>query len=230
MTATDSTASLSRPATTTPPIAAGGGWAWAGALGGLLGVAGLMVTGNLYDVETGVVADNAALAAAIAERAPLVWAQQALCAVVATCLVVFAAGLRRHLAAQEPAGSLVPQVAATGVGLTAVALLVGGGISTELYWALTGPQPFDPDTIGAHVAIYNTMAWLWGGLALSAGAVALGGLRRGSVGRLLALFSALMAVLLAATQVLPVQYIAVVPGALWLIGMGAAMARRTTHS
>ncbi|GEL16485.1 hypothetical protein [Pseudonocardia asaccharolytica] len=188
-----------------------------------------MATGDLYDFKTGVVADNGALAAAVAERATLVWVQQAVCAVVAACLVVFAAGLRRHLATQEPAGGLVSQIAASGIVLTAVALLVGSGISTELYWALTGAQPVDPDTIGAHVAIYNTMAWLWGGLALSAGAVALGGLRRGSVGRVVALFSALMALLLAATQVLPVQYIAVVPGALWLIGTGAALARRTAR-
>jgi hypothetical protein len=207
---------------TGPPPSA---WAWVGATGGLVGVVGLMVTGDLYDAETGAVADNTVLAAAVAMRAPLVWVNQVVTVVTAVCVIVFAAGLRRHLAAQEPAGSLVPGVAAAGLGLTAAALLVGGGIGTELYWALTGPQPFDPDTVGAHLAIYNTTAWLWGGVGLTAGAVAAGGLWHGSVGRGLAVFSAAMALVIGTTQALPVQYISVVPGALWVIVAGLVLAR-----
>lgn len=215
-------------ATTSPRADAPSGtraWAWAGAAGGLVGIAGLLITGNLYDSAAGVVADNDDLAAAVADSAALVWGQQLVTAVVAGCLLLFAAGLRRHLGRQEPAGSLVPGVAAAGVALTAAAVFVGGGISTELFWALTGDQPFDADTIGAHVAIHNTIAWLWGGLALSAGAVAFGGWRRGSVGRVLGAFSAVMALLLLATQVLPVQYAAVVPGGVWLVVVGTVLAR-----
>jgi hypothetical protein len=202
----------------------GRAWAWTGAAGALVGAAGLVVTGNTYDVDTGVVADNPALVRAVAENAGLVWAQQVLCAVVAGCLLVFAAGLHRHLARQEPTGSLVPGVAATGVVVTAAAVLIGGGISTELYWALTGDQPFDPDTVGAHLALYNTLPWLWAALGLSAAAVAVAGLRHASVGRGLAWFSAVCALALAATQALPVQYAAVLPGALWVIGSGTAFA------
>lgn len=201
------------------------GWAWAGAAGGLAGAAGLLVTGNLYDPASGAVADNDALADAVSGNAPLVWAQQVVTALVAGCLLVFAAGLHRHLARQEPAGSLVPGVAAAGVALTAVALFVGGGLSTEMYWALTGDQPFDPDTVGAHVTVHNTIAWLWGGLGLSAGAVAFGGFRRASVGRGLASVSAAAALMLLATQALPVQYAAVVPGGIWLVVAGVALAR-----
>jgi hypothetical protein len=137
---------------------------------------------------------------------------------------VFAAGLYRHLARQEPAGSLVPALAAAGVAVTAAAVFVGGGLSTEMFWALTGDQPFDPDTVGAHVTVHNTLAWLWGGLAVSAAAVALGGLRRGSVGRGVAVVSAVLALLLVATQALPVQYAAVLPGGLWLVVTGTALA------
>ncbi|GAA1184244.1 hypothetical protein [Pseudonocardia alaniniphila] len=205
-------------------------WAWTGAAGGLIGVIGLMVTGDLYDAETGAVADNTVLAAAVASRAALVWVNQAVTVITAVCVVVFAAGLRRHLVAQEPAGSLVPGAAAAGLGLTAVALLVGGGIGTELFWALTGPQPFDPDTIGAHVAIYNTTAWLWGGVGLTAGAVAFGGLRHGSVGRGLAVFSVLMALVVAVTQLLPVQYISVLPAGLWMMVAGLVLARAARRS
>ncbi|WP_214401803.1 hypothetical protein [Pseudonocardia lacus] len=221
MTATESTARLSPAVPAAPP---GTAWAWAGVAGGVVGLVGLMATGDLYDVTTGAVADNAALAAAVAERATLVWVQQAVCAAVAACLLVFGTGLRRHLVARTPGGSLLPAVAAGGVLLTAAAVVVGGGIATEMYWALTGPQPFDADTVGAQVTFYNTIAWLWGPLGASAAAVALAGRARRGVGRGVVVFSALMALLLAATQALPVQYAAVLPGALWLVGAGAAFA------
>lgn len=223
MTTADRTTLLDQ-RTQSPPPSPNRAWAWTGAVGGLVGIVGLMATSSLYDTDSGVVADNAALAEAVGGNATLVWAQQVVCAVVAGCLLVFAAGLRRHLARQEPAGSLVPGVAAAGIALTAAAVLIGGGIATELYWALTGDQPFDPDTIGAHLAIYNTIAWLWGGLALSAGAVAFGGLRHGSVGRAVAMFSGFMSLVLIATQALPVQYISVLPGGLWLLVTGSAFA------
>jgi hypothetical protein len=224
MTTVDPTVSMtSQPAAPTP-AAAGRGWTWAGATGGLVGIAGLMVTGNLYDPATGAVADNDELAAAVTDSAALVWAQQVVTAVVAGCLLVFAAGLRRHLARQEPAGGLLPGLAAAGIAVTAAAVFIGGGMSTEMFWALTGDQPFDPDTVGAHVTFHNTIAWLWGGLGLSAAAVAFGGLRRGSVGRVLAAFSAVMALALLACQALPVQYAAVLPGGLWLVVAGVALA------
>ncbi|SEO91976.1 hypothetical protein [Trujillonella endophytica] len=211
-----------------PAPPAGRAWAWTGLAGAVVGLAGLMVTGNTYDASTGVVSDNDALLAAVTDSAGLVWAQQVVCAVVAACFLVFAAGLRRALARQEPAGSLVPGLAAAGVVVTAAAVLVGGGISTELYWALAGDQPFDPDTVGAHLALYNTLPWLWAALGVSAAAVAVGGLRHGSVGRPTAVFSLVMALLLAATQAFPVQYVAVVPGGLWVAGtaLSAALGRR----
>jgi hypothetical protein len=197
----------------------------------MVGGAGLLGTANLYDAATGVVADNDALATAVVGSAPLIWVQQAVCATAAACMLVFALGLRRHLAARTPAGSLLPGVAAGGVLLTAAAVVVGGGLATEMFWALAGPQPFDADTVGAQVTFYNTIAWLWGPLGVSATAVAVAGWR-GRGGRGLAVFSALMALLLVATQALPVQYAAVVPGALWLVVCGAVLAvgsRRAHH-
>ncbi|WP_409331799.1 hypothetical protein [Trujillonella humicola] len=228
------TATQPVPATpyTPPPVSPtrppGRAWAWTGLAGALVGVPGLMLTGNTYDASTGVVEDNDALLAAVTGSAGLVWAQQVVCAVAATCLLVFAAGLHRSLARQEPAGSLVPGLAAAGLVVTAGALLVGGGICTELYWALAGDQPFDPDTVGAHLALYNTLPWLWGALGVSAAAVAVGGFRNGSVGRPIAVLSAVLAVLLAASQVLPVQYVAVLPGGTWVAvtALSAALGRR----
>ncbi|MGI5242046.1 hypothetical protein [Dactylosporangium sp. CA-139066] len=203
---------------------AGRGWALAGTLGGLTGLVGLFIGATLTDGVGDGIRDNALVVAAIAEHRGLVWLTQVVCALAAALLVVFAAGLRRHLAAQEPVGSLVPAVAAAGLGLVAVALLVGGGICTELYWALGEPQRWDPDTIAALVEVYNTVSWLWLGAGIAAAAVAVGGFRHGSAGRWLAGFSALAAVLVFATQAFPAQYAALFPGGLWVFAAGLAFA------
>ena len=206
------------------------GWALTGAAGGLAGLLGIGFGANLTaDVGDGI-KDNAQLVAAIVAHRDLVWVYQVSCVIAAACLVVFAAGLRRHLAVQEPAGSLVPAVAAAGIGLVAAATLVGGGICTELYWALGEPERWDPDTIAAMIEVYNTIAWLWAGAGLSAAAVAAGGFRHGSAARWLAVVSAVLALLVAATQAFPAQYGALYPGAVWLIVAGLGLGLRGTMS
>jgi hypothetical protein len=193
-------------------------WAWCGPAAGLLGLAGLLITGNLYDPSAGLLADNERLLAAIRESSTLVLAHQVLCAALVALLVVFGTGLERRLRETLPPGSLLPGIAAAGVGLTAVAVLVGAGYDTDLWWALPVEVALDPDSISGYVVFYNTIPWLWGGLALSAGAVAVAGLRHRAVGRPTAWWSVGCAVLLAATQLVPAQYAAVLPGALWLVG------------
>ncbi|WP_433056987.1 hypothetical protein [Dactylosporangium sp. CS-033363] len=195
-------------------------WALAGLLGGLVGLVGLFVgSGFSGDVGDGI-KDSALVVDAVAEQRWYVWLTQVVCFVAAALLVVFGAGLKRHLARQEPAGSLVPQVAAGGVGLVAVLLLVGGGMCTELYWALGEPAKWDPDTIAGLVEVYNTLPWLWGGAGIAAAAVAVGGFRNGSASTWLAVVSALAALLVVATQVFPAQYGALFPGAVWVVVAG----------
>ncbi|UWP87182.1 hypothetical protein Dfulv_24250 [Dactylosporangium fulvum] len=204
------------------PRRVGRGWALSGALGGLVGLAGLLVGADLTATVGDGIKDNTLVVAAIADHRAYVWAYQVVCSVAAVCILIFAAGLRRHLGAQEPAGSLVPGVAAAGLGLVAATLVVGGGISTELYWALGEPERWDPDTIASLVEIYNTIAWLWVGAGVSAAAVAVGGFRHGSASRWLAAVSALLALLVFATQVFPAQYGALFPGGLWVFVAGLA--------
>jgi hypothetical protein len=79
--------------------------------------------------------------------------------------------------------------------------------------------------VAANLAVYNTMGWVWAGVGLAAGAVAVAGLRHDSVGRKLAWFSAVMAGLVALLQLIPLQYLAALPAALWLIVVGVAMSR-----
>ena len=83
----------------------------------------------------------------------------------------------------------------------------------------------DPDTISAHLAIYNTLAWVWAGGLLTTGAMAVAGLRHGSVSRRLGRFAAVISVLVALTQVLPIQYLAVLPMSIFLIVCGFSMVR-----
>jgi hypothetical protein len=208
-----------------PTTTARRGWAVAGAIGGVVGLVGLFFTAGVTLPGQDHIGDNAAFATAIAERSWYVWAAQVVCMLSAAGLAVFAAGLRRHLSSQEPAHSLVPALAAGGLALTVVMLTVGGGISTELYWALDNVENWDGDTIAAHTAIYNTMAWLWTGIGLTAATVAVGGFRNGSVGRPFAVFSAVVAGLVAVTQAAPIQYMSLLPGALWLFVAGIRFLR-----
>lgn len=198
------------------------GWAWAGVAAGLLGPTVLLGTAGIYAQEAWEAADNAVMARSVADFTTVVWAHQALTTGIAGLLVVFGIGLRRHLAVAGPRQSLVPDVAAAGVLLTAAAVFLGGGLDTELWWSVQAGAEADPDTVGALVNWYGTTAWLWGGLTLSAAAVAYGGLAHGSSGPVLRWASAVLAVVLLATQVAPVQYIAVLPGALWLLVAGVA--------
>ena len=78
------------------------------------------------------------------------------------------------------------------------------------------------------VEVYNTIGWLWAGAGLSAAAVAVGGFRHGSASRWLAAVSAVLALLVAATQAFPAQYGALFPGALWVIVAGLGLGLRRT--
>jgi len=144
--------------------------------------------------------------------------------VASLAVLVFAAGLHRHLAAQEPAGSLTPAVAAGGLGLAAALSLVGAGIGTELWWTLGDPGGASPYSAASMVDIVATMSWVWAGAGLSAAAVAVAALRRGSMPRWTGWASAVAAVLVLGVSVLPVQYLSGMLGAVWLIVVAVGLA------
>src|SRR3546814_12513248 len=98
----------------------------------------------------------------------LVWLWQVLSTAAALGVAVFAAGLRRRLASQAPADSLVPTLAAAGLASVAVMLLVGGGISTELFWALMQESgEADPDTLVANLGTFTTTGRDWASLRIN---------------------------------------------------------------
>jgi hypothetical protein len=210
---------------TAAPAPATGRWALAGAVAGVAALAGFLAVGPLAP-DTELLADNDLVARHVIDKEALVWLFQATCSIAALGVAVFAAGLRRRLAAQCPTASLVPSLAAIGLGAVVVMLLVGGGISTELFWSLMQDHgEADPDSIGAMLAILNTMAFVWAGAGLAAGAVAVAALRQGALPRWLGRFSAVMAGLIGLVQLVPLQYLAGFAGAVWLIVVGIGLAR-----
>ena len=160
------------------------------------------------------------------DAAAWVWAYQVVTVATAILVAVFAAGLFRKLSQQGPAQSLCPMLAVSGLLLVSAMSLVGGGICTEMFWGLTrDTAELDADTVAAQMAIFNTMAWVWAGAGLAAGAVAVAGLRHGAVSRALGIGSAVAAGLIALTNLVPLQYMALVPGALWIIAAGISFVR-----
>jgi hypothetical protein len=200
------------------------GWAMAGLLSGIGSLVFFMLPSSMLSVSTDAYADNADVLAELEGKAEWVWVFQTTGVALALALVIFAVGLRRRLAGQEPAGSLVPDLSAVGLILMAVMTLVGTGISTEMFHALRHSDEVDPDTISTHLAIFNTMAWVWAGGLLTTGAF-VAAARNGSVSRRLGRFAAVMSGLIVVTQVLPFQYLAVLPMTIFLIVTGIAMLR-----
>ena len=206
------------------------GWAYAGLLGGIGSFLFFLGPGSMLSPSRDSYSDNAKVLAELEGKAGWVWAFQTMGVALALLLVIFAVGLRRRLAGQEPAGSLVPDLAGLDLVLMAIMTLVGTGISTEMFHALRHTDEVDPDTISAHLAIYNTMAWVWAGGLLTTDAMAVAGLRHGSVSRRFGRFAVVMTVLTALTQVLPFQYLAVLPMSIFLIVCGISMARTESAS
>jgi hypothetical protein len=211
-----------------PPARTRRGWAYAGLLGGIGSFLFFLGPASMLSPSTDSYADNAKVLEELDGKQGWVWAFQTLGVALAILIVIFALGLRRRLAGQEPAGSLVPDLAGIGLILMAIMTLVGTGISTEMFHALRHTDEVDPDTVSSHLAIYNTLAWVWAGGILTTGAMAVAGLRHGSVSRRFGRFAAVMTVLVGLTQVLPFQYLAVLPMAIFLVVCGVSMVRTET--
>lgn len=162
-------------------------------------------------------ADNDAFARVLAGDKAMVAVFQAALTVAALALLVFAAGLRRHLAGQQPAGSLAPAIAASGLTLTAALGLVGAGIGTELFWGLRDLDRADPDSLAAMYHLVATMSWVWAGTGLTAAALAYAALKHGAAARWIGWVSAVAAVLILGVSLVPLQYMSAFAGVSWLL-------------
>jgi hypothetical protein len=201
-------------------------WAWAGVgagLAGLVSIAASMQVDAVY--ADGVEGNPTAIVARLADETAAILTFHTATLVSMLLLVVFAAGLRRRLADQLPSRSLVPDVAAAGLGLVAVAQLLGSGLTTEFVFGVN-----DPD---AHVvpesAVFfghwvGTIPWLWVGAGLAGVALALAALRHGATARWVGWVGAVLGGLTLLLGVSPLQYMAGMTGPVWLLVTALALA------
>lgn len=168
-------------------------------------------------------ADNDAFARVLAGDKAMLAVFQAALTVAALALLVFAAGLRRHLAGQQPAGSLAPAIAASGLALTAALCLVGAGIGTELFWGLRDLDRADPDSLAAMYHLVATMSWVWAGTGLTAAALAYAALKHGAAARWIGWVSAAAAVLILGISLVPLQYMSAFAGVSWLLAVSIGL-------
>jgi hypothetical protein len=215
------------PHPTSPPGSAPGpdrGWILAG-LGAALAGAGTIVCSSLTTAvyETDISGDAVAITARLGEQVPQMLGMLFTAVVSALLLVVFAAGLHRHLARRVPADSLLPAVAAGGLGLTATSLVLGSGLTSEFVYAVMEEGLVVPESAAFFGNWQGTIPWLWGGAGLTALALARAGRRHGAVGTWTARASLVCGGLLVLMAVSPVQYMAGFLAPLWLLGVTVSL-------
>ncbi|MFB9440769.1 hypothetical protein [Streptomyces showdoensis] len=191
----------------------------------LAGVGVIVASGPLWPFEEADLADNAAMVARF-DDTTMWWAfaTQVAFTLAAFGSVLFGAGLKRRLERQCPAGSLVPMTAFLGMLLTGALSLAGCGMGTEAFHQIRNRAASDPDTVMSSVGQLGTYGWLWSGLLLTAGALAVAAFRQGAVARWIGVVSVAFGLLLAVTQLTPFQYLALMVGVPYLLVLGAAFA------
>jgi hypothetical protein len=209
-------------------------WAWSGVGAGIAGVVSIAASMQVDAVYAeGVEGNPTAVVARLAEQTAPILTFHTATLVGLVLLVVFAAGLRRRLAGQLPSRSLLPDVAAAGLGLVAVAQLMGSGLTTEFVFGVT-----DPD---AHVvpeaAVFfghwiGTIPWLWVGAGIAGVTVAVAALRHGATSRWIGWVGAVLGGVTLLLGISPLQYMAGMTGPLWLLvtALGLALGDRARRA
>jgi hypothetical protein len=205
---------------------AGRGWVLAGTAAGALGLVGGIASGMVdavYDPD--VSGDPAAITDRLADKLPQILVFHTATMLSCVLLVVFAAGLHRQLRRRTGADSLLPGVAAAGLGLVAVAQLLGAGLTTEFAFALAE----DPDLVLPESAAFfnhwiGTIPWLWGGAGLAGLAVARAA-KQGAYARWLGITSLVLGGITALFLVSPLQYMAGMTGPVWLVVVSLGLLR-----
>jgi hypothetical protein len=147
--------------------------------------------------------------------------------VAALLLVVFAAGLCRHLQSSTPAGHLAPQVARSGLLLVSVALLMGSSLTTEFVFGIQDPDLLVPETAVFFGHWIGTVPWVWAGAGVAALAVGVAGRRYAAVPGWLTWVSLVLGTLTTLFAISPLQYMAGMTGPLWLLVTAVALLRRS---
>ena len=205
----------------------GGGWILAGIGAGVTGIvggiAGSMVNA-VYDPDLS--GDAAGITDRLSDQVPQILVFHTATMISCVLLVLFAAGLHRQLVRRTGPDSLVPGVAVAGLGLVAVAQLIGAGLTTEFAFALAQ----DPDLVVPEVAVFfnhwiGTVPWLWGGAGLTGLAMAVATFRQGAYARWIGWTSLVLGGLTALFLISPLQYMAGMTGPVWLVVVSLGLLR-----
>jgi hypothetical protein len=204
----------------------GRGWVLAGTGAGVLGIVGAITSGMVdavYDPDAA--GDAEAITDKLATQVPEIIAFHTATMLSCVLLVLFAAGLHRQLLARTRPDSLVPGVAVAGLGLVAVAQLIGAGLTTEFAFALTE----DAGLVLPESAVFfnhwiGTIPWLWGGAGLT-GLALFRAARQGAYAGWLGWVSLVLGGLTALFLVSPLQYMAGMTGPVWLVVVSLGLLR-----
>lgn len=201
-------------------------WAYVGAVAGLAGVVGIQASLQIDAVYNKKYAGDADLILdRLGDYVPQLLVLHFAMTGAALLLLVFAAGLRRRLRAQAPAGSLLPDVAAGGLLLTAVAALMGAGFTTEIVFGVTDDTVAIDAEFAAVVGHWiGTIPWLWVGAGLTGVAVAVAAIRHAAAPPWLGWVSAVLGGITLLIGLSPLQYMAGFTGPVLVLVLGLGFA------
>lgn len=183
-----------------------------------LGLAAMMVPAAGFSVEDDLPVET--MLTKLEEAQSSLMLGGAIQALAAMALVIYGAFLRRALTDREAPGALTPSIAWGGALLTA-GMAAMAGAHTQLAGAME--EVIDPAILlTLHTLEENLFAGAWCSIALASGAVAIAGLRRGSVPRWLGGVSAFVTVLLLIAQVV-VPWAAWFPAVVWIAVSAVAL-------
>jgi hypothetical protein len=221
--------SFTSPATRTAP--GGRGWAYTGVAAGIASIVGIAASMQVDAVYTGG-GDPDAIVARLGELVPQILVFHTATMLSVVLLLVFAAGLRRRLADQLPHRSLIPDVAAGGLGLVSVAGLLGSGLTTEFVFAVTDPElGLVPESAVFFNHWIGTIPWLWVGAGVTGVTVAVAAIRHGAAARWIGWVGLVLGGLTLLLGISPLQYMAGMTGPVWLVvtALGLALGDRASH-
>jgi hypothetical protein len=216
------------PPTRTPRPRTPRAWAWTGVAAGALAMAGIqasMAVGVNWEAVAG---DPDAIVADLGTRTTELLVFHTATIAAALLVLVFAAGLKRRLDAQAPAGSLVPTIAGWGLVLVSVAGLLGTGLDTQFIFGFAEPDLLVASSGAFYSDWVATIPWLWVGAGVTGVALGVAALKHGAAPTWIGIVGLVLGGITLLAGVSPLQYLAGFTGPLWLLvtALGFALGDR----
>jgi len=192
-------------------------WALAGVGAAIAGVATVVTTsmaGTVY--ESRFAGDTTGLAEAMAHDASTMLVFHGVTVLGAILTIVFAAGLHRRLTTALDGDSTLPLVAFAGLLGTAVVSILGSGLDTEFVIPMLSGQHIDDASAATYGHWTGTIPWVWVLSGVTAVALHVAA-RKGALPRWLGRSGLVFGGLILVLGISPLQYMAVVPGVVWLL-------------